>query len=217
MNQFAMSTNPIDMAVARAQGRSSTGRSFRTTPYSPYLPNIERLRQLPPNMFDLILMGQTRLWELIQSHGGVHEVRFRSHNTHLYPQLKQVFKQSGSILLPADDGLDHLIFSFKVPTGYRLTVSSLTHEYTGTGFEEGSGDITWRIQSNTHYLATLGAMLMTMGSIQGVTETIPPETINFDSGKLIQYWVNIAPGASARLAGGRIVAMVTGTLHPRDY
>lgn len=169
-------------------------------------------------MFDQCLNHEMATWRWIQAHGGLTNICPGSHYpdppwTRMPAQGKR-FSKIGSIALPNADGLDHLVEAFRVPTGYDGCIVSTVNEYTGTGFAEGSGDLTWRIQMNQRYPRDYGKILTTIGSLT-TPYNINSGQIRIMSDQLIQYWVNRSVASLGNLNGGRIVVGLFGWWYPR--
>jgi hypothetical protein len=185
-----------------------------------------RLRQ--PNRWDRMLAENAGLWDRIEAAGGLIRVvgpfrrRLLDVGNWGEPWLRMPADGVrfppfvGSIAMPAFDGLDHLVLTFTVPPNYDGVIVGMTQLYTGTGFVEGSGDITWRLMVNQRFPKTLGVMTTSMGSLQQPT-TSAPGGVRIQSRQVIQYFVNLLPAAAARLdAGARIVCTVSGWFYPQQ-
>jgi hypothetical protein len=124
------------------------------------------------------------------------------------------FQRANAIALPAE-GVETLIFSETVPIGYDGVITSQTHLFTATGFAEGSGDITWRLQIGRWWVRNCGAITTTLG---GFANAYPLEGggVRLVSGQVIQYWVRLGVGALAILdPAGRLYARIAGWYYPR--
>jgi len=184
------------------------------------------LRQ--PNFWDRVLAQECQIWDAIQAQGGILAVMSPFRRNLLQtgnwddPWIKmpsdgQAFGpdpvHTTSIPLPANDGVDHLVLSFRVPMGYDGIITGITHFYTDPGFNIGSGDLTWRIQVNTHYPRNLGAMAMPFGSLSE-PYMLFPGGVRIFSQQVVRYFVNHA--ATSGLAGGQIVCGLSGWIYPRQ-
>lgn len=182
------------------------------------------LRQ--PTVWDKYLAEERQVWNRIQDAGGILAVTspFRRRLLELgnwgEPWMRMPADGVrfppivGSIVIPPFNGLDTVVLQFSVPTGYDGVMVGFTQLYTGTGFVEGSGDITWRVKINQRWAKSLGNMTTSMGSLQGPT-TATPGGVRIQSRQLVTYYVNILPAAAARLdAAARIVCTVSGWFYP---
>jgi len=174
-------------------------------------------REFPPNEWNLCLDDEAELWKWINCRGGLQAIC----PGHKYPDPPWVkmpgqgkrYGHPSSIPLPANDGLDHVVQSFLVPLGYDGVIVAPVNLYTGQGFDEGGGALTWRIKINMRYAKDYGAITTTLGSL-----TQPYYNANsqifLQSGQLVQYLVNRALG-DVTLNGGRIVCGLWGWFWPR--
>lgn len=188
-------------------------------PRGSYFPINVQQREFPPNEFNLCLDDEARLWTAINRCGGL-KALCPGHN---YPdppwvkmpgQGKRYGHPSSIPLASAVLDTDTVVQSFLVPLGYDGVIVAPMNLYTGTGFQEGSGDLTWRIKINMRYVRDYGAITTSMGSL-----TQPYYNANsqifLQSGDLVQYLVNRATGSLGNLAGGRIIAGLWGWYWPR--
>ena len=174
-------------------------------------------REYPPNPFNRCIDHEVALWTYIQRCGGL-KVLCPGHSYPDPPWVKMPgqgkrFGHPSSITLPAADGADHLVQSFIVPYGYDGVIVAPVNLYTGQGFEEGSGVLTWRIKLNMRWVKDYGNIQTTIGSL-----TQPYYNANSQilllSGQLVQYFVNRQAG-DLSLNGGRIICGLWGWFWPR--
>jgi hypothetical protein len=203
----------------RAMSRMGVGRPIFPGNYTDRPPYYQyRQTTAPPNYWDRLLAGEIRLWRLIQAAGGIKAVigRFKPKGAQPSPSARQAVQKTGSIALPAADGLDHVVLAFLVPSGYFFEITSILHFYTGNGFVEGSGDLAWRLMIGNRYAPSMGDMLIsTQGAMAGLYP-IQEHSLIAMPNELIQYFVNFAVAGQGNLAGGRIVCQVNGYFYPRD-
>ena len=123
------------------------------------------------------------------------------------------FNKSGPISLPAPSA-DTQILTMRVPFGYDGILKGHWHLFS-QGFDEGSGDLVWRIRVNGRFLRDMGQMLFTMGSLQHVSPC--PGGLWLHSGNLVEYLAS-APntGGSLPVPGqGCVLAGLRGWFYPR--
>jgi hypothetical protein len=174
-------------------------------------------REFPANAFNSCLDREQALWQHIQRCGGLHTIC----PGHKYPDPPWVkmpgqgkrFGHPSSIPLPPADGLDRVVQSFFVPYGYDGVIVAPVNVYTGQGFDEGSGVLTWRIKLNMRYVKDYGAIQTTMGSLSQPFYNANSQIL-LQSGMLVQYLVNRLPG-DVTLNGGRIIVGLYGWFWPR--
>lgn len=121
-------------------------------------------------------------------------------------------KRVGSIVTPVPG--DVQVASVPVPHGYDGLLAGIFQEYTGQGFDPGSGDIAWRIQLNQRYLEDLGNMLFPLGS--SISPAPMTEGQILLSGQTLRYIVDV-PNLSGNIqvGGSRIVVGLYGFFWPR--
>jgi hypothetical protein len=184
-----------------------------------------RLRS--PNAWDRMLKRDTYLWNQIQLAGGIMAVvsPFRARLLGVgnwgepwmrMPADGKKFQFVNSVEVAPFDGIDRIVLTFQVPPGYDGVISGLTQLYTGGGFVEGSGDLTWRLKLNQVYPQSLGTMLTSMGSLQ-TPSPFGPGGLRIQSRQVVNYIVNVLPAAAARLdAAARIVCVADGWFYPQQ-
>lgn len=124
------------------------------------------------------------------------------------------FNKSKPIPLPAPASGDVVVASTRVPFGYDGILTGHFHLFTQL-FDEGAGDILWRIRVNGRYLRDMGQMLFSMGDIQHLSPC--PGGLWLLSGNLVEYVVS-APntGGSLPVPGqGQVIAGLSGWFFPR--
>lgn len=123
----------------------------------------------------------------------------------------------GSLTIPVlPAGADQLVFSDRVPLGYDGLLVSLSNIWAGTGFVEGSGDLTWRVKIDRRFIPFFDAILTTLGTLS-VPFDIVGQGIPLLSGQLVQYFGNFAAGSENRLnVGGKTLCACTGYIWPRE-
>jgi hypothetical protein len=175
-------------------------------------------RLWPPNEFNSILGMEGMIWSRIQRCGGLQAIcpgmKYSQPPWIKQPVQGKRFSKISSIALPAADGTDNLVVSFVVPTGYDGVIISNVNEYTGTGFQEGSGDLVWRVQLNRRWVKDYGAITTTIGSLV-IPYSVNNGAIRLQSGMLVRYWVNRSVGSLGNLDGGRIICGLFGWFYPR--
>ena len=181
--------------------------------------------QRQPNRWDRLLQREQQTWNAIQANGGIRAVvspfrpKLLSVGEWGEPWMRatgeaQPLYENAVIPLPALGGGDALVLAFTVPPGYDGVITGITHFYTGQNFDEASGDLTWRLQVNRHWVKSMGAMITTMGSVQQPSPLLPGG-IRVLSRDIVQYWVNVSLGA--KVVGGNIFCAVAGRIYPEQW
>lgn len=187
-------------------------------PGGTWWPRNVNQRSYPDNAFDVALDDEKRLWELIQAYGGLRAIcpgqRYAMPPWVKQPEQGRRFSKISSIPLPAVEMAPYLVATMQAPLGYDGVIPSVVNLYTGSGFMEGSGDITWRIALNQRWVKDYGAIVTTIGSL-----TTPYPTnmgaIRLLSGQTVNYYVTLGAGALGNLSGGRIICGLFGWFWPR--
>ncbi len=189
------------------------------TPQGIWYPRNIQQRKYPPTSYNGCLESELMLWQKINDCGGLLAIcpgrKYTEPPWIRMPQQGKRFSKIGSIALPAANGTDTLIESFKVPYGYDGCIVSVVFSTDGTiGFQQGSGDLTWRLQLNQRWVRDYGAVTTYIGSL------ITPFNVNsgqiiLQSGQLVQVFVNRSVASSGTISGGRVVSGIFGWFWPR--
>jgi hypothetical protein len=175
-------------------------------------------RRWPPNEFNQCLDYEACLWQFINDCGGLQAIcpgqKYASPPWVKMPAQGKRFSKINSIALPSNDGLDHQVLQFLVPQGYDGCIVGVVNLYTGSGFAEGSGDLTWRIRLNQRYVKDYGVITTTIGSLQ-IPYTVNAGQILLQANQNVQYFVNRSVGSGGNLNGGRIICGLFGWYWPR--
>ena len=132
------------------------------------------------------------------------------------PRNSTRWKPSGRLQIPvAPAGVDQLVFAERIPLGYDGVLIQVNNSWNGSGFVEGSGDITWRVKKDRVFVPYYEAITTTLGRL-----AVPPgegQGIALFSGQLVQFYVNFQAGSEARLNGnGLTLCSFQGFTWPRD-
>ena len=175
-------------------------------------------RAFPPNEFDNCLLDEYRVWDEINTCGGIQNccpgMRYENPPWIKMPLQGKRFSAIKSIALPSPTGVDVLVGSFLVPTGFDGVGAAVIFNYTGTGFAEGSGDLTWRLQLNQHYVKDYGNVVTQLGSLQTPYNQNSGQIL-LQANQLVQFWVNVSVASAGNLIGGRIISSLWGWYYPR--
>ena len=120
------------------------------------------------------------------------------------------------------NGLDVIVLQERVPLGYDGVISEVVCEFTGTGFVDGSGDISWRLAADYlvgpagvtggRFLRDYGNVQVSIGSFQ-FPSPIPRGGLRVFSWDLVTLYAAVAP--TAVIANGNIVCSIGGWYWPR--
>jgi hypothetical protein len=131
------------------------------------------------------------------------------------PLAHHPFRKVGTVPTPLAATGDVEVLAFQVPHGYDGVIAGLVNLYTGPGFQDGSGDLEWRLAINRVYATHLGQVLVTLGSQQ------QPFTVDggipVQSGTWVRYLV-AAPNLSGAILPlvSQIVCEVEGLFYARQ-
>ena len=130
------------------------------------------------------------------------------------PEQSVPFSRIGSVVTPAAAAGDVLVTQERVPYGYDGLMMGYFTTYSGQGFEQGSGDIFWRIQLNQRYLRELGNLPFALGSSKSPCPLTEGQIVL--SGQLMRLIVNV-PNVSGNIqvGGSRILGGLIGFYWPR--
>lgn len=124
------------------------------------------------------------------------------------------FNVFGSIPTPAAIAGDVLVCQGRVPTGYDAILTDIYQIFQGSGFEQGNGDIVWRIKRNQVWLPGLGNEPFSLGSPQNPIPLTEGQIIF--SGTTFGYYVNVPNGSGGLIiAGSRVTCGMLGFYWPR--
>lgn len=170
-----------------------------------------------PGEADGILLKRLETMQTVQKLGGIRVAAFRSKQVYqqppwiVMPMNAVPFQQINSIALPAANGNDTTVLSFRVPQGYDGVITSLTHSYTGTGFVDGSGNLCWRLRIGMRWARDMGNVQMQLGSMQSPYQIYRAGILLHDSQE-VRYIVSHSTGSA--LSGGRIICATFGWFYP---
>lgn len=108
-------------------------------------------------------------------------------------------------------GVETTVVGFTVPVGFDGTVKRISHNFTGGGFTQGSGDLVWRIRVNNQVVKNFGTLLTEFGSIQQPREI---DGIVIRAGQTVTY--SVVCSNAALIAGTYIVCCFAGYYWPKD-
>lgn len=173
----------------------------------------------PPNFFDSVLNDEVQLWNKIQHFGGIEKVccpglAFKAPWNAMPPEGRR-FSAVNSIVLPNVANVNTLVTTLTVPVGYDAVILSLVNEFTSSGFNEGSGQLAWRLQVNRRWEVDYGNVLTTMGSLTTPSQ-IYRGGIRIKSGSIVNFYVSVSPAGLGSLdPNGRIICAMIGYWYPR--
>jgi hypothetical protein len=123
------------------------------------------------------------------------------------------FDEIASIATPAAGAAETTVLRFVVPAGLNGVILGVYNEYTGVGFVQGVGDITWRIYRADKPVRNYNNILTFMGTLQ--TARVVEGGILIYAGEEIRYTVQHNAGSPLPGPGTRTLAALKGYYWPR--
>jgi len=176
------------------------------------------------NKFDQQIEREMRHWQWIAEHGGLKSCcRIPELGAPVYDQppwlvmpsqgqvLQELFNVATSSV--TFNGIDQVIGQIRVPIGYDGVITKVVSTFTGNGFNDGSGDIIWRVKAGERFLRNLGNIVNTYGSFQNSWAVPALNGNRVWSGQYITVFINVPSGSP--IAGGVIQAGLFGWFYPR--
>jgi hypothetical protein len=169
------------------------------------------------------------LWDDLIAHGGLHDL--------CCPKGQPQYKQRPWIAMPKEgrrfkpiatfavsgatfDSSNQLILTEQVPIGYDGVIIDIICQIQapgGSGFIEGSGDVTWRLSADGRYLQDMGDLTVSVGSLIAPSP-VPRGGIRVYSGNVLNFTAAFAPSAAPVLnPAGRVICSITGWYYPRVF
>jgi hypothetical protein len=133
------------------------------------------------------------------------------------PQNGIPYYEVAGIATPANNGVETLVLSFRVPFGMRGLITGVLNLYTGPGFADTSGDLTWRIRIGAAALAGAPArnfhnITYTNGSL--VSGPVGIQGIQIGSDQTVEMSVTHAVASILPAPNTRIICGLKGYYWP---
>jgi hypothetical protein len=180
------------------------------------------------NEYDACLTREKMIWDEIVMSGGLQTIccprgrkPYSQRPWTAMPKEGRRFKPISTLLVSTAvpfTGLDVLVLSERVPIGYDGVITDVVCNILapgGTGFVDGSGDITWRLAADGRFLRDNGNLKVQVGSLT-TPSPVPRGILRVYSHDLLQLFANFAVGAEVRInPNAFIVCSITGWYYPR--
>jgi hypothetical protein len=125
------------------------------------------------------------------------------------------FQKTGSLANPGVEGVDFTVLQFRVPDSWDGVIVTLTNQWDGAGFVDGSGDLVWRVRFDNQWFKDLDNILITLGRLENPYE-LEGAGYQLTAGQTITYTVQLGPGSLGRLdPNGRVTCALSGWFYPR--
>ena len=185
--------------------------------------------QWVPNKYDFEVIGRAKKWQWIAAHGGLKSCcRIPELGAPVYDDAP--FEVMPDNSLPIDlmnglpiasfqtagifNGLDVLILSITVPSGYDGVINRFVASTTGvTGYSDFTGSIIWRLKYGIRYAKNLGNVANTFGSLTNALQIPRTNICKVISGQTIEVFANVP--VTSPISGGSINAGIFGWFYPR--
>jgi hypothetical protein len=129
-----------------------------------------------------------------------------------FPVDGRYFTKNSVIGTPALGSSLTPIVSFNVPAGWDGVIRKMSWNYTGGGFVQGSGDLSWFVRIAGAMAPDYFNVLSEFGSPQQPRDT----TIIVREGQLVELLVSVAVVAAIPIAGTFIIGFMDGWFVPRQ-
>jgi hypothetical protein len=174
------------------------------------------------NHWDWEVFREAALWNYVAAHGGIHSCCY-------IPELgAPIWSQPPWQVMPSQGlriekmfsaptgsftpGVDTIIGTYLIPSGWDGAINRFICQFTGTGFDDFSGNIVWRLQINKRFAKNLGNVINTYGDFQSAF-IVPGDAIRVISNQTLNLIVNVPAGSP--VAGGVVAAGIFGWIYPR--
>lgn len=223
----AAPAGPGYQALGRVAGAGKDGACGRSYSMVPVLDpsGVKRYNKGPLNDADACLTAERVFMDRVQRCGGFKELCCPRKNWYKSPPWITMppggrrFKPVGVLPVSGNfTGQDIAVLSMAVDTGYDGVLTDVVCEVAAngaTGFIEGSGDVTWRLQDNLHWMRDFGNIEVTLGSLIN-PGLVPRGGLRIYSRDVLTFFVNLLPAASGRInPSANIICSFTGWMYPR--
>jgi len=175
-----------------------------------------------PNEWNHCLNQEAFLWQTIIARGGL-EMVCKTMRTKRYlrapwvemPPEGERLQKVGSIALPALENVDTQILDFTMPVGWDGVATNVMMTITGSGFIEGSGDVTWRMQVGQRWIPDFSSVIFQLNDLRN-PHSLVGGYIRLLSLQRVQIFATLGAGALGRLdPADRINAAVVGWQYPK--
>jgi hypothetical protein len=131
----------------------------------------------------------------------------------IFPSVNSIaFDAAGDITIPAI-GVESTIFSFQVPRGFNGVLKTIGNVFIGGGFNDGSGNIVWRVLQNNQAMRGKEAIINSLGTVQLPSQIGGGGFLRILENDIISMTVlNVAIVVSGQIIAGRL----SGWFYPKD-
>lgn len=229
---------PTPVTAAISPNASAPGGPWqreRVIPNAMLPPSLNRTNPLlrfvsyRPNAWDGNIKGHASRWSYIASHGGLKSCcRIPELGAPIWDQppwvvqpsqgekMEEMFFQqltafqSGGVYT----GVDVVLGQFVIPNGWDGIINRFVANFNGSGYQDFSGSIVWRLKINNRYARNLGNVMTTFGSFHAAFVVPASDNIRVISQQTVQLIANI-PAGSPVSGPGVVSAGAFGWVYPR--
>lgn len=219
-----------------SRGQMTPGNPWKRQPILPdsVLPDpLKRSSQIlnrslyQANPWDLALLQESALWRWISEHGGLQSCcRIPEMGAPFYAvspllskpsagiDFKKIFFQPLTVFQSAGvfTGLDVVMGQWQVDIGYDGVINKFVVGFTGNGFNQGSGNIAWRLKVGQRFVRDFGNVLNTYGDLNTAL-LVQADHVELISGQTVTLIANIPAGSPVN--AGQVFAGTFGYIWPR--
>ena len=132
------------------------------------------------------------------------------------PAVGRPFHHEQVVNCPAPGTADFSVLSVPVPFGWVMAIKAIHCRYTGSGFQDGSGDLIWRLSVDGAYLPGYDNLTTTQGS-SGQPRGLGEAAILASSNQLVRFTVSVDAGAGIPTgSAAQIVCILDGWYFPEN-
>ena len=179
------------------------------------------------NTWDLAMLQESALWRWVSEHGGLQSCcRIPEMGAPFYAvspllskpsagiDFKKIFFQPLSAFQSAGvfTGLDVIMGQWNVDIGYDGVINKFVVGFTGDGFNQGSGNIVWRLKVGQRFVRDFGNVKNTYGDLNTAL-LVQSDHVEMISGQTVTLIANIPAGSPVN--GGQVFAGTFGYIWPR--
>lgn len=173
-----------------------------------------------PNAWNKALDTEAQILERIIRIGGFEMTipfakrrRYKADPWVIMPPEGERLQKFGSIVRPANDGADHLIFSFQMPKAWDGVATNVMFSSTDNSFIQGSGDLVWRLKVGARWIPDFANVTFSLNDLRYPHELVGGY-IRLLSLQFVSLYVNVPP-TSAVDPASRVNAAVVGWQYPK--
>jgi hypothetical protein len=119
--------------------------------------------------------------------------------------------EESAIALPADSTTTPMI-QYQVPAGRNLIITDIRNTWSGTGFQNGAGDLTWSFVIGGGFINNMGNVTFKSGDSVAQTRIVGQGGSLVYENQTVQVNVITGANANANLGGGRVEVQMRGWL-----